>query len=132
MGFSFTWDSDNILYTSLFFICRFWICFFQFWHTFLELLGRENKSPHNFREIRKQVIWGNKYIKYKGKCLVKVNWIKSGITLEILIIFYTPLCFLFVDFGSAFFNFDILFWNYLSFYLILCYQSFFPQTHSLY
>ena len=40
-----------------------------------------NKSPHNFREIRKQIIWGNKYryIKYKGKCLVKVNWIKSGI-----------------------------------------------------
>jgi hypothetical protein len=29
--------------------------------------------------IRKQIIWGNKYIKYKGKCLVKVNWIKSGI-----------------------------------------------------
>jgi hypothetical protein len=26
-----------------------------------------------------QIIWGNKYIKYKGKCLVKVNWIKSGI-----------------------------------------------------
>jgi hypothetical protein len=40
---------------------------------------RENKSPHNFREIKKQIIWGNKYIKYKGKCLVKVNWIKSGI-----------------------------------------------------
>ena len=38
-----------------------------------------NKSPHNFREIRKQIIWGNKYVKYKGKCLVKVNWIKSGI-----------------------------------------------------
>ena len=38
-----------------------------------------DKSPHNFREIRKQIIWGNKYIKYKGKCLVKVNWIKSGI-----------------------------------------------------
>jgi hypothetical protein len=34
---------------------------------------------HNFREIRKQIIWRNKYIKYKGKCLVKVNWIKSGI-----------------------------------------------------
>ena len=29
-----------------------------------------NKRPHNFRETRKQIIWGNKYIKYKGKCLV--------------------------------------------------------------
>jgi hypothetical protein len=35
--------------------------------------GGGNKSPHKFREIRKQIIWGNKYIKYKGKCLVKVN-----------------------------------------------------------
>ena len=41
--------------------------------------GWGDKSPYNFREIRKQIIWGNKYMKYKGKCLVKVNWIKSGI-----------------------------------------------------
>jgi hypothetical protein len=34
----------------------------------------------NAQEYHKiQIIWGNKYIKYKGKCLVKVNWIKSGI-----------------------------------------------------
>ena len=32
-----------------------------------------DKSRHNFKEIRKQIIWGNKYIKYKGKCLVKVG-----------------------------------------------------------
>ena len=47
--------------------------------TWITCRGRENKSPHNFREIRKQIIWRNKYIKYKGKCLVKVNCIKSGI-----------------------------------------------------
>ena len=29
MGFSFTWDSHNVLYTSLFFICRFLIWFFS-------------------------------------------------------------------------------------------------------
>jgi hypothetical protein len=40
--------------------------------TWITCRGRENKSPHNFREIRKQIIWGNKYIKYKGECLVKV------------------------------------------------------------
>jgi hypothetical protein len=93
--------------------------------TWITCRGRENKSPHNFREIRKQIIWGNKYIKYKGKCLVKVNWIKSGnIFINDILdeyghiseykiiaklrnkqnwIFYTPLCFLFVDFGSDFF-----------------------------
>ena len=41
--------------------------------------GGRNKSTHNFREIGKQLTWGNKYIKLKGKCLAKVNWIKSGI-----------------------------------------------------
>jgi hypothetical protein len=35
MGFSFTWDSNNILYTSLFFICRFWIWFFSILSYFL-------------------------------------------------------------------------------------------------
>jgi hypothetical protein len=57
--------------------------------------GRENKSPHNFREIRKQIIWGNKYIKYKGKCLVKVNWIKSGIIFIILLWYKFPVSLLF-------------------------------------
>ena len=41
MGFSFTgnWDSNNILYTSLFFICRFWIWFLAILtYFFLELL----------------------------------------------------------------------------------------------
>jgi len=47
--------------------------------------GGENKSPQNFREIRKQIIWGNKFIKYKGKCLIKVNWIK--VELFLLMIF---------------------------------------------
>jgi len=41
--------------------------------------GRGDKSPQKIREIRKQIIWGNKYIKYRGKCLVKIDWIKSGI-----------------------------------------------------
>jgi hypothetical protein len=38
-----------------------------------------NKSTQNFREIRKQLTWGTKYIKFKGTCLAKVNWINSGI-----------------------------------------------------
>ena len=45
----------------------------------MNYLWRRGKSPFFFREIRKEIIWGNKYIIFKGKCLVKVNWIKSGI-----------------------------------------------------
>ena len=41
--------------------------------------GGRNKSTQNFREIRKQLTWGTKYIKFKGTCLAKVNWINSGI-----------------------------------------------------
>jgi hypothetical protein len=47
------------------FFPQFWDCFFQ--------------NIQFSYSIRKQIIWGNKYIKYKGKCLVKVNWIRSGI-----------------------------------------------------
>jgi hypothetical protein len=32
-----------------------------------------DESPQNFREIRKQIIWENKDIKYKGTCLIKGN-----------------------------------------------------------
>ena len=41
--------------------------------------GEGNNSTQNFREIRKHLMPGNKYIKFKGKCLVNVTWIKSGI-----------------------------------------------------
>jgi hypothetical protein len=43
------------------------------------ICGGGVKVHYFFREIRKEIIWGNKYIIFKGKCLVKVNWIKSGI-----------------------------------------------------
>jgi hypothetical protein len=40
-----------------------------------------HKKSHNFIEVRKQIIWGNKYIKYNSRCIINVNWIKSGIIL---------------------------------------------------
>jgi len=30
----------------------------------------DKTKPKTFYDIRQQVIWGNKYIKLKGKCLV--------------------------------------------------------------
>ena len=36
-------------------------------------------KPNTFYDIRKQVLWGNKYIKRNGKCLIFHNWIESNI-----------------------------------------------------
>ena len=36
-------------------------------------------QPNTFYDIRKQVLWGNKYIKRNGKCLIFHNWIESNI-----------------------------------------------------
>jgi len=36
-------------------------------------------KPKTFYNIRQQVIWGNTYIKHKGKCLVYKHWIDSNI-----------------------------------------------------
>ena len=37
------------------------------------------KKPNTFYDIRTQVMWGNRYIKFKGKCLIFKDWIKSGL-----------------------------------------------------
>ena len=37
------------------------------------------KLNMNFKNIRQQILWGNKLIKFQGKCLVFINWIKEGI-----------------------------------------------------
>ena len=37
------------------------------------------KEPKQYFHVRKQIIWGNKFINYKGKSLMLENWINSGI-----------------------------------------------------
>ena len=37
------------------------------------------KEPKQYFQVRRQIIWGNKFIKYKGKSLMIENWINSGI-----------------------------------------------------
>jgi hypothetical protein len=37
------------------------------------------KEPKQYFQVRKQIIWGNKFIKYKRKSLMLENWINSGI-----------------------------------------------------
>ena len=40
---------------------------------------KENTKPQTFREIRQEIIWGNKYIKFYGKSLIYNNWINDNI-----------------------------------------------------
>ena len=50
--------------------------------TWINVNNCENKHHdqiNNYLEIRKQVIWGNKFIKFQGKCLFFDNWIDSNI-----------------------------------------------------
>lgn len=55
----------------------------EFYKNILEIWIQSNSpksnNDFNYREIRKQIIWGNRFIKYKGKCLFFNNWIKSGL-----------------------------------------------------
>ena len=44
------------------------------WHEY----NRNIKEINNFREIRKEILWGNKHIKFKNKPLLMINWIKAG------------------------------------------------------
>ena len=36
----------------------------------VEFGGGQTKTPTNYREIRNQNIWGNKYIKFNNKSLI--------------------------------------------------------------
>jgi len=45
----------------------------------VEFGGGQTKTPTNFREIRNQNIWGNKYIKFNNKSLINKNWIDSNL-----------------------------------------------------
>jgi len=39
----------------------------------------EKTQPKSFSEIRKQVIWGNSYIRLNNETFIFKTWIKSGI-----------------------------------------------------
>ena len=41
--------------------------------------GGQTKTPKRFQDIRKQVIWGNKFIKFGTKCLLFKKWINSDL-----------------------------------------------------
>ena len=43
------------------------------------VIKKNNKGTKIIFSVRKQKIWGNKFIRYKGKSLMLENWINSGI-----------------------------------------------------
>ena len=45
------------------------------WHEY----NQNTKEITNFRDARKEIIWGNKHIKFKNKPLLMMNWIKAGL-----------------------------------------------------
>ena len=47
--------------------------------TWLKVGGGYTKNPSNYLDIKKQVIWGNRFIKFEGKCLCFNNWIDCDI-----------------------------------------------------
>ena len=47
--------------------------------SWIEIGGAQKSYPKNNIEILKQPIWGNKYIKFKGKMITHKSWINSGI-----------------------------------------------------
>ena len=72
--------SSNINYTHIEFcmknIPKFYIDVVKCW---VKAGGGQSKKPTNFREIRKQVIWGNKFITSNNKSLFFKSWIDSGL-----------------------------------------------------
>jgi hypothetical protein len=42
-------------------------------------VGGQTKTLSHFAEIRKQLIWGNKFIRFRNKSLIFDNWINSDL-----------------------------------------------------
>ena len=47
--------------------------------TWIKMGGGQTKTLSHFAKIRKQLIWGNKFIMFKNKSLMFDNWINSDI-----------------------------------------------------
>ena len=45
----------------------------------LQIGGGETNTPINFRNIRNEIIWGNKNIKFNNKPIIMLNWINSDL-----------------------------------------------------
>ena len=48
-------------------------------NTWLQINQLTTLKPNTYKSIRKSVICGNRYIKFRGQCLIFKNWIESGI-----------------------------------------------------
>ena len=46
-------------------------------------IGGQTRTPLNFADVRKQIIWGNKFIKFDHKTLLFNNWINNDFYLTL-------------------------------------------------
>ena len=55
------------------------VFYYEIIKSWLKIGGGKKKNPENYREIRKQILWGNRFIKHNNKCLIFQNFIQSNI-----------------------------------------------------
>lgn len=77
--FNMNLDSLRSLKAPKFKLPLFYKSLIELWIKLNNTKQTNHRSLDTFPEIRKQIIWGNQFIKYKGKCLNNTSWIESNI-----------------------------------------------------
>ena len=75
----FQMNIDNIKHLNVELIKNIPEFYTELLKTWIKTNKQEEKDQVNFREVRSQIIWGNKLIRYKNKTLIFKHWIESGI-----------------------------------------------------
>jgi hypothetical protein len=71
-------DSLKSLTIQTFKLSKFYKCLLSIWIQFKQLSGNYIEATKHY-EIRKEILWGNKFIKCNNKSLLFKNWIDSDI-----------------------------------------------------
>jgi hypothetical protein len=61
------------------FLCLSYLNHKEILQTWIKMGGGQTKTLSHFAEIRKQLIWGNKFILFKNKSSMFDNWINSDL-----------------------------------------------------
>ena len=72
----FYYNTDNIKSLNVKQLPEFYINLLDIW---IKTSNVKGKQISTFNDIRKQIIWGNQFIKLKEKCLVFPSWINSNL-----------------------------------------------------
>ena len=53
--------------------------YYEIVKTWVMINHKKVTEPSNFRTVRQQIIWGNQFIKIRGKCILFDKWLESDI-----------------------------------------------------